>query len=752
MTRAETSGPPPAVRDPTTGDPTNGERTAAPHPMVDLRPLFAPRSIAVVGASARGGIARTVRDNLRVMASETRCHFVNPRYDELFGQPCFPSLDALPEVPDTVLVALNPLRATAAVEDAARAGVPSVIVPGGGVVEGGEAAARMQREVREIAIRHGLALLGPNCMGLVDLTTNAATYIGDVNPWLPKGGIAGIAQSGSVTDAFLHSGARIGFSRIVGCGSEVVLDVCDFLGYCLDDPETTAVILFLEGFKRPERFLALADHALALGKPIMAVKVGRSPQAQAAAIAHSGSLAGEDRATDAALAATGVIRCADLDELLETAELVSGCRRMRRRVGRGRTGVVTVSTGEASLIADMAPRTRIDLPEVPTPTRDRLLTSLPTLGYIGNPLDPWGAAEPAIAYAAAFGAFAESGAYDVLAIVHDFPYRSLPSEVETAREVTAELIRATAARPDLLPVYISLTSGEPPPETMAELRAAGGLPLLRGALEAFTAIAAVARWEARHETRAAAPGPRREAWSALAIDRTTWGCDAGADPGDPPQEEALSEPESLALVAAAGIAVTDARAAANPTAAARVARELGGSVALKLDAVGLAHKSETGAVRLDLLGDDAVERAADELLAIGQTLATSGVVVRGLVVEPMAPPGVELIVGLTRDPGFGPLVMVGLGGVLAEILDDVALRLAPVTIEEAAAMLDELRGARLIEGFRGRPRGDRAAIAQIVVALAQLGLGRPDILAVDLNPVVSGPGGTLAVDALVVTT
>ena len=210
-------------------------------------------------------------------------------------------------------------------------------------------------------------------MGMVDLTTNAATYIGDVNPWLPRGGVAGIAQSGSVTDAFIHSGNRIGFSRIIGCGSEVVLDVCDFLAYCLDDPETHAVILFLEGFKRPERFLALADRALELGKPVMVVKVGRSPQAQAAAIAHSGSLAGEDRATDAALRAAGVIRCDDLDELLETAELVAGCRRLGRRVGRGRTGVVTVSTGEASLIADLAPRTGIDLPPVPDAARAALL-------------------------------------------------------------------------------------------------------------------------------------------------------------------------------------------------------------------------------------------------------------------------------------------------------------------------------------------------------------------------------------------
>jgi acyl-CoA synthetase (NDP forming) len=287
--------------------------THADRPPIDLQPLFSPRSIAVVGASSRGGIARTVRDNLRIMDSATRCHFVNPRYDELDGQPCYPSIEALPERPDIVLVAVNPLRAAAIVDDAARAAVPGVIVPGGGVVEGGEAAARMQRDVREIALRHGIALLGPNCMGIVDLTTNAATYIGDVNPWLPRGGVMGIAQSGSVTDAFLHSGNRIGFSRIVGCGSEVVLDTCDFLAYALDDPETAAVILFLEGFKRPERFLALADRALQIGKPIMVVKVGRSPQAQAAAIAHSGSMAGEDRATDAALAAVGVIRCGDLD-------------------------------------------------------------------------------------------------------------------------------------------------------------------------------------------------------------------------------------------------------------------------------------------------------------------------------------------------------------------------------------------------------------------------------------------------------
>ncbi len=415
--------------------------------VIDLRPLFAPTSVAVVGASPRSWIAETVRDNLRVMGSETRCHFVNPKYEELYGQPCYPSLEALPERPDVAVVAINPLRAASITAAAAAAGVPAVIIPGGGVVEGGEAAAAMQLDVARIAREHGLALVGPNCMGVIDLTSNSATYIGDVSPYLPRGGVAGIAQSGSVTDAFVHSGNRIGFSRIISCGSEVVLDLCDYLAYCLDDPETSSVILFVEGFKRPERFLALADRALELGKPIMAVKVGRSDQAQAAAVAHSGSLAGETRVTDAALDAAGVIRCRDLDELLETAELVEGVRRTGRRIGRGRTGVVTVSTGEASLIADLVPRTGVDLPPIPPSGRAAILEALPTMGYIGNPLDPWGAADPGTAYGAAFEAMAATDAYDVLVLVHDFPYRSLPSEVATANEVTRALLDATSGTP-----------------------------------------------------------------------------------------------------------------------------------------------------------------------------------------------------------------------------------------------------------------------------------------------------------------
>ena len=359
---------------------------------------------------------------------------------------------------------------------------------------------------------------------------------------------------------------------------------------------------------------------------------------------------------------------------------------------------MTVSTGEASLIADLAPSAGLDLPPIPAAARDRILEHLPTMGFIGNPLDPWGAADAGEAYGAVFESMAESDAYDVLVLVHDFPYRSLPAEVATANDVTRALLDATRERPWLLPVYVSLTSGEPPPETKALLdESGGGAPLLRGASEAFRAIGAVARWERLRERRQA-DGAWRPSWTELAADRTAYGLDAAAleAPGLPSMR-ALPERESLDLLRAAGIAVTPAVAVPDADAAVEAARPLDGhAVALKIDAVDLPHKSDLGLVRLRLRGDEEIRAAAGDLLA---TAARHGVVARGLLLEPMADAGVELIVGIERDPSFGPCVIVGLGGVFTKVLDDVALRLAPVSHAVAMAMLGELRGSRLLDGI-----------------------------------------------------
>jgi acetate---CoA ligase (ADP-forming) len=730
---------------------------AGPARVLDLRPVFAPRSIAIVGASPKSDLARTMRDNIPRVGGEARCFFVNPRYEEVDGSPAFPDLAALPEVPDIVVVALNPLRAPGIVRDAAAAGVPAVVIPGGGVVEGGEAAAKMQAEVAAISIEAGIALVGPNCMGVIDLTVPSATYIDDLPPSLKRGRTAAIAQSGSVTDAFVHAGTRIGWSRIVSCGSEVVLDICDYLAHCLDDAETDSVALFVEGFKRPERFLALADRALAMDKPIMAVKVGRSEQAQAAAVAHTGSLAGDARATDAALRAAGVIRCDDLDELIETATLVSRSRRLGRRVGKGRTGVVTVSTGEGSLIADLAPRLGLDLPPIPEATAARIADALPTLGHIGNPLDPWGAGEGGPTYRACLDAFVESAAYDVVALVHDFPFRSQPGEVALAVELGAELAAATTESADVLPVFVSLTSGDVTPEVEAQMDAAGGVPILRGTSTAFGAIARLAWWERRRADRAEG-GPWRGRWTKLAERTPTYGLDAAARakpgalvPSGPPR--IIPERESLELLRAAGLPVVPSIAieGGDPIgmfyAANAAADEVGWPVAVKLDAPGLAHKSDIGAVVLGVHGPGALRAALRRVAAAGKDHDPDGV-----LIQPMVPDGVELIVGARRDPQFGPLVLVGIGGVLAEVFDDVAVRLAPIKARDANDMLDELRGARLLVGARGRRGIDRGAVAKLLVALGRVMEANPAWREVDLNPVIAAaaPNGAVAVDALIV--
>ena len=343
---------------------------------------------------------------------------------------------------------------------------------------------------------------------------------------------------------------------------------------------------------------------------------------------------------------------------------------------------------------------------------------------------------------------AASGAYDVLVQVHDFPYKSMLAEVETADEVTRALLDSTRDRPHILPVYVSLTSGEPPPETKAVLdEQGGGAPLLRGADEAFRAIGSMARWQGRHAARRAG-GPWRADWRDLARDRSVFGLDPAAAPASTPTPRSLGERDSLELLRHAGLAVTPAVAVRDADAAVEAARPLGGhAVVIKIDAPTLAHKSDLGLVRLDVRGDDAVRAAAEGLMALARD---GGIDARGLLVEPMAESGVELIVGARRDESFGPLVMVGLGGVLAEVLDDVAIRLAPVTQPIALEMLDELRGTRLLDDVRGAPAVDREAVADLIVGVADFAVARQDILEIDLNPVIASVDGAIAVDALVV--
>lgn len=725
---------------------------AAGSRVIDLRPLFAPRSMALVGASPKNDTARVLRDNIARVGASTRPYFVNPKYDLIDGAPCHPDLSSLPEVPDVVVALVGAARAASVVREAAALGVPAAIVPGGGVIEGGDVAVQMQREVAAIALDAGMALLGPNCMGLVDLHAPSATYIDDLPSGMRRGGAAAIAQSGSVANAFINAGPRIGWSRIISCGSEVVLDVCDYMAACLDDPATDSIVLFVEGFKRPERFLALADRALAQGVPVLAVKVGRSPQAQAAAISHSGSLAGDTRATEAAMRAAGVVLCDDLDALLEAAALLSASRRLGRRVGAGRTALVTVSTGEASLIADRAPEIGLSLPAIPAGAAAAISAAMPTLTHVENPIDPWGAGDATPTYAATLEALAASGAYDVVGLVHDFPYAAAQSETELAQELGGLLGRVAADHSRVLPAFVSLTSGDVPIEVVDAMDAAGGIPILRGIATGLGAIPKLAWWERRRDARLDL-GATRAAWPALASSTPLYGTAALArepvsrrGPG-----RVIPERESLELIGAAGIPVVTSVAVEGRTAAAilpravAAAEQVGWPVAVKLDAPGLAHKSDIGAVELGVANPTQLAGAVRRVLAAGRDHAPDGV-----LIQPMARTNVELIVGARRDAQFGALVMVGLGGVFAEVLDDVALGLAPLRHGDALELLASLRHAHVLDGVRGRRPVNRGAVAALMVALGDAMLANPSWLEVDLNPVIASSTGALAVDALIV--
>ena len=321
-------------------------------------------------------------------------------------------------------------------------------------------------------------------------------------------------------------------------------------------------------------------------------------------------------------------------------------------------------------------------------------------------------------------AFAESGAFDVVALVHDFPFRSQAGEVDLATQLAAELAAATASVPAVLPVYISLTSGDSTPEIEAVLDEHGGIPALRGTVEASTAIARLAWWEARRARRLV-DGPVRWAWPRLAVGRTAYGHDRPGAQAAATAPRTLAERESLDLVRSAGIPVADTIPVVDADAAVGASERLGFPVVVKLDAAGLAHKSDIGGVVVGAADAETVRRAVSDVLDAGRRAEAD---VRGVLVQAMAQPGMELILGARRDAQFGPLVLAGLGGVLAEALDDVAIRLAPLTDADAAAMLSELRGAAILDGVRGRPAIDHPAVARAIVA-ARRGHGRSSGLA-----------------------
>ncbi len=659
-----------------------------------VRPLLFPRSVAIVGASPRHG--RVIEE---VVRSSFPAWGVHPARDEVLGLSCFPSVAELPEKPELTALLVGHERVEQAFEDALAAGARAFFLPGLGN-EAGAAGPEIARRVAARAAEEGVVLIGPNCMG-VAAPGELSLWIGTVPETFRPGRVSVVSQSGSIAEALLGIGPRVGFRCVVSSGGEMVSGAADFLDFFADDEQTGAIGLFLETVRRPQDFAAALARCAEAGKPIVCLKVGRSQAAARAALAHTGALVGSDRAFSAVLRRHGAIEVDDFTALVETLEVLGRSRRPRGT----RIAAVSESGGEGALLADLAEGAGMPFEPLPDELAAALTRRFPNYLAPGNPLDAWAIDEAELVFPGSIEVLVGSGAYDIVVAQADQSQFRGAEEHEWCFMIVKALAEATAGT-DVFPVVTTVSAVDPRPE-VAEYALEHDVALLRGPRDAMRALAAVARLRPAQSARQ--EGEHVELSDLLA---------AGA----------LAEFESALVLERYGVPVAPRRRAASPDEAADAAAELGFPVVVKID--GPAHKAAENGVVLGLADADGVRSAAERLG--GKVL-----------VARQAEGGVEAFCGMTRDPDFGPVLAVGLGGRAVESLSLAAVSLAPLGDEEARALVAEAPGLEA-----GDAAG--AALAATLVALGRLAVDHPQISAVDVNPLILSADGAVAVDALVV--
>jgi acetate---CoA ligase (ADP-forming) len=701
-----------------------------------LRAFFRPRSIALVGASDSSGWSRFIIDSLRTAGFTGALHMVHPKRPTAFDQPTVPSLRALDSPVDLAYV-LAPTRAVEGVlEDAAAAGIRNAIVLASGYGDGGgEEGRALERRLVERAVELDITLLGPNCLGFVNAAGSVAPFGLGIVPPLRRGPVGIVLQSGALTSNVLGFARahQVGISLLTSMGNEAVITTADVVEHLVADDDCEVIGLFLESVRDARRFTALAADALAAGKPIVALKVGRTAAGQRTALAHTGAVAGDDAVVDAAFRQYGVIRVDSLEELLVTAGLMGSGQVPRGR----RMGVVTASGGACDIIADRSTDEGVEIVEFAGSTTERLRAVLPPFAAAHNPLDVTG-------IVLAERGSAQSGLGDVAldAVVEDpgidfaFNMVALPTVEPPDPSIIEQRVASIAATRDRSPVPIvhftaTCTDLSPYAQSLLDrhrLHALGGIEF------GLKAVGHALRWR---ETRMHPPAVRR------AGPATSAGTPSGLPDG------AWSEARGRELLAARGVPLVPAELVDDPDAAVAAAERFGAPVALKVCSPDIAHKSDIGGVALGVAGAEKVRAAFGQVLAAGRAVTSD---VDGVLVSPMRPAATELFVGVTVDPSFGPVLAVGLGGVFIEVLHDVALRLLPVDEGQVRRMLGELRGSAVLTGARGARPADLDRVAEVIARVtdAAAGLG-PALQTLEINPLRVDGHAVEALDVLVVT-
>lgn len=725
----------------TTTPPAAGKARApsgAVEPGAGLEAFFQARSIAVVGASDDvhkiGG--RPV-NLLKKHGYRGTILPINPRGGEIQGLPAYPSLREAPTAPEMVVLAVPAQATVEALRDCAARGVKAVVVLSSGFAEAGEAGLRLQDELVDIAQSAGIRLLGPNCLGTVSVpNATIASFSIVLEEHLPPAGHVGIvSQSGNVGSFLMQNIAQrgLGVSRFIATGNEADVDVADGIAALARDPETRLILCCMETCRHADRLVAALALARAAAKPVIVLKIGATESGQAAAASHTGALAGSDAVIDAVFRRHGALRVHSVESLLDIAQAAS--KLIPGRLPKGdRVALLAASGGFGILMADAMSRRGLSLPPLSAQTSERIHAVLP-LASTANPVD-----------ATAQVSSRPDVLLQVLSALVDDPgsdatvlFLSLSLYNRRLRGIYLDaLAQARQARPDRLLVVIS----RGPEDAVREIDALGipVFPSIDAAAEGMQGLVRLGRLfseAADGAMPAATPAPHPRGTATAA-----------------PLSREVFRNEYLAkrALADAGLPILPEAIAVDADDAVAHAERVGYPVVMKVVSEDIAHKTEVGGVALDLADAAAVRDAHRRILANAAAKAPAARI-DGVLVAPMAKGGTELILGVSRDPVFGPVVMVGLGGIYAEVLQDVAVQVAPVSQVEAAAMIRGLRLFPLLDGARGQPKADIDAAADAVARLSAFAVRHRDTVAeIDMNPVLVKPEGqgVVVLDALIV--
>ena len=693
--------------------------------------MLNPRSIAVVGATPRlqyGGrmLAAALKASDRV-----NVYPVNPRYDEIMGVKCYPSVRDLPETPDVVGVVVSSSQVLDVLKECHHKGTRAAIIISAGFSERGTPEGReLQTQVAAFARESGLRVSGPNCLGLANVKDDIWVSSSSRGADGLGGPVGLVCQSGaSAFGPFLNRAldSGIGLSYIISTGNEADLDFSDFVRYLLDDDNTKVIAGFVEGFKDAGKFIKVAKLAAERGKPIVLIKIGRSELGAKAAQSHTAALTGSDALYDAALSQYGVVRLADYDELLEVSNLLANSPPPSAEG----LAVVSHSGGISSLTADMCGQVGLELPELSDNAREGINGVLKGFGWASNPSDVTG--------------FANSDSFpEIMQFMANDP--AMGTLVVASSGGDAQATQVIAQRDlDLNKALTFLWTGSRRESAGLDMLKQARIPVFYTPNRLATGIRSLLDYHAWLASRGQEGFPETPSISQKQQAVATRLAAAG--------DFALSEHQSKGLIAEWGVPITRETLVRNADDAVAAAAEIGYPVALKGDVTNLPHKTDAGLVKLGLQDGVAVRSAFEEIMS---NAATPGAVrdgINGVSVQEMVPDAVEVIVGVSYDSQLGPTLLFGSGGVMVEVYNDVALRLCPISKNDALEMIADIKGNRLLEGFRGQPAADVSALADTLVQVSHLGAQLEGSLAeLDINPlmVLAAGQGVKAVDAVAI--